>query len=89
MVFRCGAAMMVAVGCFSAMAFAAEPINGINSYHEYGKTIVAECLRNRAYGLGTGGLDLKSYCAKLGAEEAIKKRRQTEAAGIDFVLPDN
>ncbi len=86
-VFRWGAALAVVVFLGGAAASAAEPINGggaaiINSYHEYGKTIAAECLRNQAYGLGTGGLDLKSYCAKLGAEEAIKRRRQAEAAGV-------
>jgi hypothetical protein len=48
----------------------------MSSYADYARTVSAECERNRAYGLGTGGLPLKVFCAKLGQRAALQKHKE-------------
>ena len=48
----------------------------LSSYADYARSVSAECERNRAYGLGTGGLPLKVFCAKLGQQAALQKHKE-------------
>jgi hypothetical protein len=48
----------------------------LSAYGDYAKEVAAECVRNRAYGLSTGGVTLPVFCARLGNEKALLKHRQ-------------
>ena len=61
----------------------------LSAYGDYAKEVTTECVRNRAYGLSTNGLNLSVFCARLGNEKALLKHRQLnpEPQGVTIGRP--
>ena len=81
---RIGIASIITLVLASSMAVAGEdrhePQSILSRYKAYAEEVSAECLKNRAYGLPTGGLPLVIFCEKEGNTAAIQMHSQPAGA---------